>query len=127
MNGHVNGGWHPRLETRRAPRALYGLLFRSAWAALRDLAADPRHLGADIGALLVLHTWRRQLQLAVSMLKVAGSAPVSASSYPSCPLAAAFRNRFMSGLEALLRNDKVLPPDLAASPSVYDQASTTRG
>jgi hypothetical protein len=38
-------------------RVIYGLLFDIAAETLRTIAADPRHLGADIGATLVLHTW----------------------------------------------------------------------
>jgi Putative transposase/Transposase zinc-binding domain len=37
--------------------AVYGLLFQVAAETLRTIAADPRHLGARIGATLVLHTW----------------------------------------------------------------------
>jgi hypothetical protein len=36
---------------------LYGLLFDLAAETLCTIAADPRHLGARIGATLVLHTW----------------------------------------------------------------------
>ena len=36
---------------------IYGLLFQAAAETLRTIAADPRHLGARIGATLVLHTW----------------------------------------------------------------------
>jgi len=36
---------------------MYGLLFDIAAATLRTIAADPKHLGARIGATLVLHTW----------------------------------------------------------------------
>jgi hypothetical protein len=36
---------------------LYDLLFDIAAETLRFIAADPRHLGAQIGATLVLHTW----------------------------------------------------------------------
>lgn len=36
---------------------LYGLLFDVAAETLRRIAADPKHLGAQIGATLVLHTW----------------------------------------------------------------------
>lgn len=36
---------------------LYGLLFDLAAETLRTIAADRRHLGAQIGATLVLHTW----------------------------------------------------------------------
>nr|WP_256360314.1 transposase zinc-binding domain-containing protein [Methylomonas koyamae] len=36
---------------------VYGLLFEIAAETLRTIAADPKHLGAQIGATLVLHTW----------------------------------------------------------------------
>jgi len=37
--------------------AMYGLLFDAAAEVLQTIAADPKHLGARIGATLVLHTW----------------------------------------------------------------------
>ena len=37
--------------------AIYRLLFEVAAETLRTIAADPKHLGARIGATLVLHTW----------------------------------------------------------------------
>jgi hypothetical protein len=37
--------------------ALYALLFDIAAETLLRIAADPKHLGASIGATLVLHTW----------------------------------------------------------------------
>jgi hypothetical protein len=43
-------------------RALYGLPFRSAWQTLRQLAADPEHLGARVAAVMVLHTWGQNLE-----------------------------------------------------------------
>jgi predicted RNA-binding Zn-ribbon protein involved in translation (DUF1610 family) len=36
---------------------VYGLLFKAAAETLLTIAADPKHLGAHIGATLVLHTW----------------------------------------------------------------------
>jgi len=36
---------------------IYGLLFEIAAETLRTIAADTKHLGAQIGATLVLHTW----------------------------------------------------------------------
>ncbi|MEN8761527.1 MAG: IS91 family transposase [Thiogranum sp.] len=36
---------------------VYSILFKAAAETLRTIAADPRHLGARIGATLVLHTW----------------------------------------------------------------------
>ena len=36
---------------------IYGLLFEVAAETLSTIAADPKHLGAQIGVTLVLHTW----------------------------------------------------------------------
>lgn len=41
--------------------AIYGILFRAAAEALQTIAADPRHLGAEIGFFAVLHTWGQNL------------------------------------------------------------------
>ncbi len=43
----------------RNQRLFYTLLFRAASETLLEIAADSRHLGAHIGVLAVLHTWRR--------------------------------------------------------------------
>ena len=36
---------------------VYGLLFKAAAETVCTIAGDPRHLGARVGATLVLHTW----------------------------------------------------------------------
>jgi len=41
---------------------IYGLLFKAASEALITIAADRKHLGADIGVIAVLHTWGQNLQ-----------------------------------------------------------------
>ena len=43
-------------------RVVYAILFRAAAETLREIAADPRHLGAEVGAVAVLHTWGQTLQ-----------------------------------------------------------------
>ena len=40
---------------------VYGLLFTAAAQTLTTIAADPKHLGADIGLTTVLHTWGQNL------------------------------------------------------------------
>jgi hypothetical protein len=40
---------------------VYGLLFRTAAETLRTIAADPQHLGAEIGFFAVLHTGGQNL------------------------------------------------------------------
>ena len=42
-------------------RAVYAILFPAA-EAMHDIAADPKHLGAEIGAVALLHTWGQTLQ-----------------------------------------------------------------
>ena len=42
-------------------KVLYDLLFRASAETLQEVAQDPRHLGADIGFLSVLHTWGQNL------------------------------------------------------------------
>src|SRR5688572_9815927 len=37
------------------PRLLYGLLFRTVSQTLLDIAGDPKHLGAEIGGMAILH------------------------------------------------------------------------
>jgi len=43
------------------PALLYDLLFQAAAATLREVAANPKRLGAQVGVLLVLHTWGQTL------------------------------------------------------------------
>jgi Putative transposase len=42
--------------------AVYAILFRAAAETLATIAADPRHLGAQLGMTMVLHTWGQTLQ-----------------------------------------------------------------
>jgi Putative transposase/Transposase zinc-binding domain len=44
------------------PRLLYDALLQASSATLRDVAANPKRLGAQVGTLLVLHTWGQTLQ-----------------------------------------------------------------
>ena len=41
--------------------SVYNILFRAAAETLRTIAADPKHLGAQIGFFTVLHTWGQSL------------------------------------------------------------------
>jgi len=43
-------------------RRLYGILLKAAAQSLQALGRDPKHLGAEIGFLAILHTWGQQLQ-----------------------------------------------------------------
>jgi hypothetical protein len=50
-----------RSLARRNPATVYGLLFKAGAQTLKELARDPKHLGADIGCTALLHTWTQTL------------------------------------------------------------------
>ena len=50
-----------RGPARSNQKVVYGILIKQAWEALRKLACDPRFLGADIGAVAILQTWKRDM------------------------------------------------------------------
>ena len=43
-------------------RVVYDLVFRAAAETIRQVAANPKRLGAAVGGLMVLHTWGQRLQ-----------------------------------------------------------------
>ena len=44
-------------------KVIYDLLFRASAETLLEIAADPKHLGAELGILSTLHTWGQNLLL----------------------------------------------------------------
>ncbi|MGA8146807.1 MAG: IS91 family transposase [Gallionellaceae bacterium] len=42
--------------------AVYDILFHATAETLRTIAATPKHLGAEVGFIAILHTWGQQLQ-----------------------------------------------------------------
>jgi hypothetical protein len=42
-------------------RVVYDILFQATAETLQTIAADPRHLGATIGFIALLHTWGQNL------------------------------------------------------------------
>jgi hypothetical protein len=94
--------------------ALYGLLFDVAAETLRTIAADPRHLGAEIGPTLVLHTWGSALTHHPHVHGIVPGGGLSAdhARWVSCKpgfflpvrvLSRLFRRRFLEDLEKLYR------------------------
>ena len=59
--------WSLRCRNRLPPSptrtrtVVYGILFRATAETLRTIAADPKHLGAEIGFFAVLHSWGQNL------------------------------------------------------------------
>lgn len=97
---------------------LYGLLFDIAAETLRTIAADPRHLGARIGATLVLHTWGSQLthHPHVHGIVPGGGLALDADRWIACRpgfflpvrvLSRFFRRRFLEELQQLHRRGEL--------------------
>jgi hypothetical protein len=42
-------------------KEIYDILFKSGTETLRELGLDPKHLGAEIGIIAILHTWGQTL------------------------------------------------------------------
>jgi len=47
----------------RHPKVLYKILFNSVWETLSAFGNNPKHLGAKLGMIAVLHTWGQNLSL----------------------------------------------------------------
>jgi hypothetical protein len=99
-------------------RLLYDLLFRASAATLLELARDPKHLGADIGFLGVLHTWGQNLQhhphihyvVPAGGLALDGSRWIASSNrffLPVRALSRGFRGKFTAGLQQLFQQHKL--------------------
>jgi Putative transposase/Transposase zinc-binding domain len=99
-------------------RLLYDLLFRTSAATVLEVARDPKHLGADIGLLSVLHTWGQNLQhhphvhcvVPGGGLALDGSTWVATSSrffLPVHVLSRVFRGKFTAELKQLLLQGKL--------------------
>ena len=91
---------------------VYGLLFTAAAAALTTIAADAKHLGADIGVTAVLHTWGQNLDHHphVHCIVPGGGISPDGDRWVRCRpsfflpvrvLSRLFRRLFLEGLEAL--------------------------
>ena len=99
-------------------RVVYNLLFSAASETLRTIAADPRHLGAEIGFLTVLHTWDQTLRHHPHLHCVVpgGGLSMDGAGWRSCRpgfflpvnvLARLFRRLFLQGLERAFEKGKL--------------------
>ncbi len=99
-------------------RLLYDLLYRTSAATMLELARDPKHLGADIGFLGVLHTWGQNLEhhphvhyiVPAGGLALDGSRWVDSSPrffLPVHALSRVFRGKFVAGLKLLVAENKL--------------------
>lgn len=92
------------------PRVMFTLLFRSVSETLVELADNPRHLGARIGFMAILHTWGQNLMDHPHLhCVVTGGGLSSDSRWISCRkrfflpvrvISALFRGKFLDHLSA---------------------------
>lgn len=103
---------------RQNPRIVYGLLFQAVSRTLLAVAANPRHLGAQIGFLAVLHTWGQNLHhhphihcvVPAGGLAPDGSRWVSSSPHFFLPvrvLSRLFRSKFLAMLSKTFEDERL--------------------
>ena len=97
---------------------VYSILFRTTAETLQTIAADPQHLGADIGFFAVLHSWGQALQFHPHLHCVVpggGLSPDGQRWIPCRPhfflpvrvLSKLFRRLFLEALETAYANGKL--------------------
>jgi hypothetical protein len=102
----------------RNKKELYRLLFRASAETLLEVAANPKHLGAGLGFLSILHTWGQRLLLhphVHCVVPAGGISPDQTRWIPSRPnflvpvpvLKKVFRGKFLDGLTRLFRARKL--------------------
>jgi hypothetical protein len=102
-------------------KVVYQLLFQASAETLLEIAADPKHLGAQIGFLSVLHTWGQNLQhhphvhcvIPAGGLSPDGKQwiyPRYAFFLPVKVLSRVFRGKFVAGLKRAFRKGELLFP-----------------
>jgi hypothetical protein len=113
-------------------KLLYALLFRASAESLLEVAADPKHLGAEIGFLSVLHTWGQNLlhhPHVHCVIPAGGLAPDRQHwVHPRYPfflpvrvLSRVFRGKFTAGLKQAFRKGSLYLPG-ALQPLAQDEA-----
>ena len=118
------------------PAVVYDLLMRSAAATLREVAANPKRLGAAVGVLMVLHTWGQNLHHHPHVHCVVTGGGLSCDSagkidaspcwracrpgffLPVRVLSRLFRGKFLAGLRAAIDAGTLTVPAALAEPGV---------
>jgi len=99
-------------------RVIYDLLYATSAAAMLELARDPKHLGAEIGFLGVLHTWGQNLEHHPHVHYIVPSGGLSADGsrwidgsdrffLPVVALSRVFRGKFTQALREFFRHNRL--------------------
>ena len=116
-------------------RAFYDLLFNASAQTLLEVLADPKHLGAEIGLISILHTWGQNLLLHPHVhcaIPTGGLSPDHTHwVHPRYPfflpvkvLSRVFRGKFCAGLKRLYRSKRLRcagPASTLADPKHFHQ------
>ncbi len=115
------------------PRVLYGLLFASVSATLLEFGANPRWLGGEIAATLILHTWGQTLtqHLHLHCLVAAGALHPDGHwlrsprgfLFPVQALSQVFRGKFLAALTRALDAGRI---QVAGPTSALAESATRR-
>ena len=100
------------------PRLFYDLLFTASAQTLLEIASDPKHLGAEIGVIGILHTWGQNLLLhphihcvipagGLSLDHLRWVRPRYPFFLPVKVLSRVFRGKFLAGLKRLHRRNQL--------------------
>src|SRR6516162_2287785 len=114
-------------------RWFYDLLFTASAQTLLEIAADPRHLGAEIGVISILHTWGQNLLLHPHIhcaIPAGGLSPDHTRwvhprysfFLPVKVLSRVFRGKFIAGLKRLYQRKQLRcagPAALLADPKQF--------
>jgi hypothetical protein len=116
-----------------AHRVFYTILFRAVSQTLMTIAADPKHLGAMIGFIAVLHTWTQMLMFHPHIHCIVPAGGFSADGrrwirtrrkrflLPVSVLSALFRGRMLDLVREAIRSGEIDPP--ASWRSLLDKAA----
>jgi hypothetical protein len=93
-----------------APKAVYTILFKTAWGVVQDFGGNSKFLGATMGMVSILHTWGQNLSLHPHLHCIVPGGGVSANGkwkyaknkgkylFPVKAMSKVFRARFIANL-----------------------------
>ena len=105
----------------RNQQVVYGILFRSVSETLKELTEDPRHLGAEVGFIAILHTWSQTLMdhPHLHCIVTGGGLSLEGNRWKSCKgkfflpvkvLSRLFRGKFLAYLKEAYEKGKLVFP-----------------
>ena len=100
-------------------RLCYSILFKAASSTIKEVAKNPKNLGAKVGFFMILHTWGQNLKdhPHVHVVTPAGGLALNHKSWISCKkkyflpvkvLSSVFRGKYLSLLEKAYTKDKLV-------------------